>query len=94
MYYLICAVYIIDHKKFIRSFYEKSILQDAAEWEKHTATQLHWPSNSDTWPGERLKRVEKVYLEIISALHSYEPIILMADIGTDTNRLETHIQRT
>ena len=60
-----------------------------AEWEKHTATQLHWPSNRDTWPGKRLKRVEKVYLEIISALHTYEPIILLADIGTDTNRLKT-----
>ena len=47
-----------------------------AEWSHHAATQLHWPSNRDTWPGERLDRVEKVYLEIIETLHRYEPIHL------------------
>ncbi|MFA5669468.1 MAG: agmatine deiminase family protein [Balneolaceae bacterium] len=47
-----------------------------AEWEKHSATQLNWPSNRETWPGERLERVEKVYVQIIKALHSHEPIHL------------------
>ncbi len=51
-------------------------LKMSAEWETHSATQLHWPSNRETWPDERLERVEKVYLEIIKALHRHEPIHL------------------
>jgi agmatine deiminase len=50
-----------------------------AEWHSHSGTQLHWPSNRDTWPGERLKRVEQVYLDVIEALHSYEPIHLFIE---------------
>lgn len=50
-----------------------------AEWELHSATQLHWPSNRETWPGERLDRVEEIYIEIIRILHEYEPIILLVD---------------
>ncbi|MDR8391098.1 agmatine deiminase family protein [Aliifodinibius sp. S!AR15-10] len=46
------------------------------EWHPHAATQLHWPTNRETWPGERLDRVEKVYLRIIGVLHRYEPIHL------------------
>lgn len=48
-----------------------------AEWERHSATQLHWPSNRETWPGERLEKVEQVYLDIIEALHPYEPVHLL-----------------
>lgn len=59
-----------------------------AEWEKHSATQLHWPSNRDTWPGERLQRVERVYLEVIYILHRYEPILLLVDQGIDTGRIK------
>ncbi|HEX6981409.1 MAG TPA: agmatine deiminase family protein [Balneolaceae bacterium] len=47
------------------------------EWEKHSATQLHWPSNQETWPGERLEKVEQVYLDIIEILHLHEPIHLL-----------------
>jgi len=50
-----------------------------AEWHNHAATQLHWPTNRDTWPGERLERVEVVYLNIIKVLHQYEPIILLVN---------------
>lgn len=49
------------------------------EWHTHAGTQLHWPSNRETWPGERLVRVEKVYLDIIEALHKYEPVHLLAE---------------
>ncbi len=63
-----------------------------AEWHIHAATQLHWPSNTDTWPGERLERVEEVYLNIIKALHKYEPIILLIDehlsVSQITDKLE------
>ena len=40
---------------------------------------MHWPSNRETWPGERLKRVEQVYLDIIKVLHKYEPIHLFIE---------------
>lgn len=52
-----------------------------AEWNKHSATQLHWPSNIETWPDVRLSRVEEVYLNIIEVLHLYEPIILLHDLN-------------
>ncbi len=78
-----------------------------AEWEKHSATQLHWPSNRETWPGERLERVEQVYVEIIGALHTYEPIHLfvsnenikkraenrLKDAGVDFSRIHFHVQK-
>ncbi|MEX2573717.1 MAG: agmatine deiminase family protein [Balneolaceae bacterium] len=50
-----------------------------AEWHRHAATQLHWPSNRKTWPGDRLHRVETVFLDIIQVLHRYEPILLLAE---------------
>ena len=50
-----------------------------AEWEKHSATQLHWPSNKETWPGKHLEKVEAVYLNIISELSFYEKIILFVE---------------
>lgn len=49
-----------------------------AEWEGHAATQLHWPGNRKTWPGERLERVEEVYLNLIGVLHRHEPVLLLA----------------
>lgn len=49
------------------------------EWHPHTATQLHWPSNRQTWPGERLQRIEEVYLDIVEVLLEYEPIHLFVE---------------
>ena len=62
-----------------------------AEWERHSATQLHWPSNTETWPGDRLKRVEKVYLEIISTLLRFEPVQLFVHPDS-LNRLKQKFQ--
>src|SRR5680860_1552546 len=63
---------------------EKKILtfQDyrmPAEWHPHAATQLHWPTNRQTWPGNRLQKVEEVYLNIIEILHQYEPLYLFVN---------------
>lgn len=50
------------------------------EWAYHSATQLHWPSNRETWPGERLDRAEDVYCRFIEELHFYEPVhLFLAD---------------
>lgn len=58
-----------------------------AEWHQHAATQLHWPSNRETWPGERLDRVEQVYCRILEELHFYEPIHLFVESLEVRNRV-------
>lgn len=63
-----------------------------AEWSKHTATQLHWPSNIETWPHIRLHKVEEVYLDIIESLHQYEPIILLHDLSVPKKYLLEKLQ--
>lgn len=63
-----------------------------AEWDRHAATQLHWPSNRDTWPGRRLERVESVYLDIIEALHADEQIVLLVDEAVSLNSVEDKIK--
>lgn len=50
-----------------------------AEWEKHSATLMIWPSNEETWPGIRLDRVEKVYLNIIKSLSVFEQVLLLVE---------------
>lgn len=50
-----------------------------AEWHPHSSTLLSWPVNRETWPDERLARVEKVYLNIISALSRFENIHLLVN---------------
>lgn len=49
------------------------------EWQFHSATQMHWPSNRKAWPGKRLEKVEEVFLDIIEILHQYEPIYLFVN---------------
>ncbi|MEM3170047.1 MAG: agmatine deiminase family protein [Candidatus Nitrosotenuis sp.] len=44
-----------------------------AEWEKHQATWLAWPHDPVTFPN-RVKKVEDVYIKIISALHKNENV--------------------
>lgn len=48
-----------------------------AEWHPHVATLMAWPSNPETWPGERLQRVERVYIQILEALTAHEMVILI-----------------
>jgi len=62
------------------------------EWATHAATQLHWPSNRETWPGERLQRVENVYLDIIEALSVHEHIHLLVENERAQKRAFTLIQ--
>ena len=64
-----------------------SDLRMPAEWSRHSATQLHWPSNRSTWPGDRLERVEEVYCRIIEELHFFEPIHLFVESLEIRNRV-------
>ncbi len=50
-----------------------------AEWHPHSSTLLSWPVNPETWPDERLARVEKVYINIVSVLSRYERIHLLVN---------------
>lgn len=50
-----------------------------AEWAKHEATWLTWPTNKITWPGTRLQNVENSYLQWIEALLPGEKVNLLVD---------------
>ncbi len=65
-----------------------------AEWEKHSATLLTWPHNRETWPGERLGRVEKVYSDIIQTLAEYEKVYLLAANSSVKQRAEKVLSAT
>lgn len=60
-----------------------------AEWETHNATLLSWPSNTETWPGNRLVRVEKVYADIIQNLSKFERIILLVENANVYERVQS-----
>ncbi|MCC5934269.1 MAG: agmatine deiminase family protein [Balneolales bacterium] len=48
-----------------------------AEWDKHSGTMLSWPCNPETWPGERLDRVEKVFTRIVQEVTKREHLHLI-----------------
>lgn len=48
-----------------------------AEWELHEATILVWPHNRQTWPGDKLSRVESVFQQIIANISLSEPVYLL-----------------
>lgn len=60
-----------------------------AEWHPHSGTLMSWPQNPETWPGERLERVEKVYIQIIHALHTQETVHLLVDTEQRKKRVES-----
>lgn len=43
----------------------------------HAATLMSWPTNRETWPGERLDRVERVYFSVLESLSLEEPVVLL-----------------
>lgn len=45
-----------------------------AEWEKHEATWLSWPHNTETWPGERLSGIMPAYMAFIKAVAAGEQV--------------------
>jgi agmatine deiminase len=57
-----------------------------AEWEKHDGTWLAWPHDPVTFPN-RVKKVELVYLQIISALHKNDDVNLFVRDQTAKKRV-------
>lgn len=56
-----------------------------AEWTQHSGTLLAWPHNRETWPGERLQRVIRVYIDFIEALLESELVVCLL---SDTKMIE------
>lgn len=48
-----------------------------AEWERHEATWLSWPQNTETWPGQRLARVEETFLQMLEGILPGEKVHLL-----------------
>ena len=61
-----------------------------AEWHPHSSTLLSWPVNRDTWPDERLERVEKVYVNIIAALTRFEHVHLLVEVQVILHLEQVH----
>lgn len=55
------------------------MLRMPAEWEPHDATWISWPTNHGTFPGNTLKKVEDIYLQIITALHEDEKVNILVN---------------
>ena len=47
-----------------------------AEWERHRATWLSWPHQSETWPG-LLDAVEAAFVRMVEALTSCEQVCII-----------------
>lgn len=65
-----------------------------AEWEPHAGTLLSWPRNRETWPGERLGRVEQVYARIIQEITKRERLHLIVhdDDGRTLKRVRAALE--
>jgi len=51
----------------------KNLLRTPAEWEKHEATWIAWPSNVTDWPG-KFEPIKWVYAEIVRVLTESEKV--------------------
>ena len=68
----------------------ESVPRWPAEWEAKDAMLLTWPENRETWPGERLQRVEGVYVELLRAMASRQRVLCLvssAVVGEVADRL-------
>jgi agmatine deiminase len=63
-----------------------------AEWEPHSATWLTWPHNPETWPGQDISKIEKVYLQIIQALVEGEEVHILTRHESDAMKLTKSIK--
>ncbi len=77
-----------------------------AEWEKHDAIWLSWPHDPVTFP-DRVKKVEGIYAQIISAIHESERVnlfvkdremkerveLLLSEKGADPEKITFHVHK-
>ena len=54
-----------------------------AEWQRHSATWLTWPKDTETWPN-RVPQVQEIFLQMMAALAPHETVnLLVDDEGTE-----------
>lgn len=59
----------------------KNLLRFPAEWEKHEATWIAWPSNKTDWPG-KFEPIKWVYAEIVRVLTGSEKVEIICQNKT------------
>ena len=69
-----------------------------AEWEKHQATLLSFPSESRDWPG-KYNAIKWAFVDLIKKITSYEPVILVVKSDelrqkVDVMLGQAHVDRT
>ncbi|MFM7088609.1 MAG: agmatine/peptidylarginine deiminase [Candidatus Paceibacterota bacterium] len=57
------------------------------EWTEHAAVWMAWPHDTESFPGEKLAKVEKTYIAMISALLPSERVNLLVVDGAMQSRV-------
>ncbi len=63
-----------------------------AEWERHQATWLAWPHNSEDWPG-KFQTIPWLYAEIVRLLAAHETVHLIVEDTTAQQRANSILAR-
>lgn len=64
-----------------------------AEWERHEATWISWPTNPTDWP-DKLETIRWVYTEIVRALVSGETVRILVGSSADENAAKRSLSRS
>lgn len=63
-----------------------------AEWERHEATWLSWPKDTTTFPGDALRKVETLYVDMIEALSEGELVNVLVDDQVTEDRVASVVR--
>ena len=63
-----------------------------AEWDRHDATWLAWPHNSDDWPG-KFQTIPWVYTEIVRLLSARERVHILVNDARAEQRAQSILER-
>ena len=63
-----------------------------AEWEKHQATLLSFPSEGRDWPG-KYHAIKWAFVEMIKKVTTYEPVILVVKSDEMREKVATMLEQ-
>jgi len=63
-----------------------------AEWEKHQATLLSFPSEGRDWPG-KFNAIQWAFVEIVRKIAQYEPVVLLVKSDEHQEKTKKMLQR-
>jgi agmatine deiminase len=66
----------------------KNLLRFPAEWEKHEATWIAWPTNESDWPG-KFEPIKWVYAEIVRVLVESERVEIICQDKAQTEEVKS-----